>query len=101
MVTAGLATAVRYPPDTAMAATLEAAQADAQAAGVGGWASVAPVQPQATAPGADCDPSYPDVCIPRGPPDLDCGDVVFRDFTVVGSDPHGFDGNGDGVGCES
>ena len=24
-----------------------------------------------------------------------------RRFEVVGSDPHGFDGNDDGVGCES
>ena len=47
-----------------------------------------------------CDPSYPDSCIPSPPPDLDCGDVGKR-FTVTGSDPHGFDRDGDGVGCES
>lgn len=51
--------------------------------------------------GDDCDPSYPDVCIPPGPPDLDCGDIPFRRFRVVPPDPHGFDGNDDGVGCES
>ncbi|MGI0012777.1 MAG: thermonuclease family protein [Nitrososphaera sp.] len=49
----------------------------------------------------DCDPSYPDVCIPSPPPDLDCGDISYRNFRVVGSDPHRFDGNKDGVGCES
>lgn len=49
----------------------------------------------------NCDPSYPTVCIPPPPPDLDCGDILFRRFTVVGSDPHHFDGNNDGVGCES
>jgi micrococcal nuclease len=51
--------------------------------------------------GEDCDPSYPDVCIPPYPPDLDCGDVPYKDIRVIGSDPHGFDGNQDGVGCES
>ncbi len=49
----------------------------------------------------DCDPSYPDVCIPSAPPDLDCGDISFRDFTVLQPDPHRFDGNYDGIGCES
>ena len=48
-----------------------------------------------------CDPSYPDVCIPPYPPDLDCGEISHRNFKVVGSDPHRFDGDGDGIGCES
>jgi hypothetical protein len=48
-----------------------------------------------------CHPSYPDFCIHPPPPDLDCSDVPGSNFTVVGSDPHGFDGDGDGVGCES
>jgi len=47
-----------------------------------------------------CDPSYPDVCIPPYPPDLDCGEISHRNFKVVGSDPHRFDGDGDGIGCE-
>jgi micrococcal nuclease len=48
-----------------------------------------------------CDPSYPDVCIPSPPPDLDCGDIPYRRFRVIGSDPHHFDGDHDGIGCES
>jgi hypothetical protein len=48
-----------------------------------------------------CHPSYPTVCIPPPPPDLDCGDISYRRFTVGGTDPHGFDGDHDGVGCES
>jgi hypothetical protein len=50
-----------------------------------------------------CDPSYPDVCIPSPPPDLNCDDEgVPENFEVSGSDPHGFDGNdNDGIGCES
>jgi micrococcal nuclease len=41
------------------------------------------------------------VCIPPAPPDLDCGDIAHRQFTVLPPDPHGFDGDHDGVGCES
>ncbi len=52
-------------------------------------------------PAAACDPSYPGVCIPPGPPDLDCADVPYRRFSVVGADPHRFDADGDGIGCES
>src|SRR5918993_1111322 len=47
-----------------------------------------------------CEPSYPDVCIPPSPPDLDCGDVAYGGFTVYPPDPHRFDGDSDGVGCE-
>ena len=52
-------------------------------------------------PPSNCDPSYPSVCIPPPPPDLDCGDIPYTNFTVVGSEPHGFDGDGNGVGCET
>jgi micrococcal nuclease len=48
-----------------------------------------------------CDPSYPGVCIPPPPPDLDCADVEYRAFRVLQPDPHRFDGDADGVGCES
>lgn len=48
-----------------------------------------------------CDPSYPSVCIPPSPPDLDCADVPYRRFAVVGADPHRFDSDRDGIGCES
>ena len=49
----------------------------------------------------NCDPSYPDFCIPPPPPDLDCKDVLpHKKFKVLQPDPHGFDGDKDGVGCE-
>jgi micrococcal nuclease len=51
-------------------------------------------------PGA-CDRSYPTVCIPPPPPDLDCADVPYRRFAVRPPDPHHFDGDHDGIGCES
>jgi micrococcal nuclease len=48
----------------------------------------------------NCDSSYPDVCIPSYPPDLDCGEVSSSQIRVTGNDPHGFDGDNDGIGCE-
>jgi|GEM_PF-762331 len=60
-----------------------------------------PSQPQP--PGGSeqrCDPSYPTVCIPPPPPDLDCGDIPYRNFVVKPPDPHRFDRNRDGIGCE-
>lgn len=54
----------------------------------------------ATIPAPVCDPSYPTLCLPSAP-DLNCGDIVERDFPVLPPDPHGFDGNQDEVGCES
>jgi hypothetical protein len=50
---------------------------------------------------AGCDPAYPGVCIPPAPPDLDCKDVPYRRFQVLAPDPHNFDRDDDGIGCES
>jgi hypothetical protein len=62
----------------------------------------APVEGSVTPPpgGPDCSPAYPTVCIPPPPPDLDCGDVPYRRFEVLPPDPHHFDGNHNGIGCE-
>jgi hypothetical protein len=49
----------------------------------------------------NCDPSYPEVCIPEYPPDLDCGEIGYSNFKVLQPDPHRFDGDKDGIGCES
>jgi micrococcal nuclease len=60
-----------------------------------------PVKPPPSAtPRGNCDPSYPTVCIPPPPPDLDCADVPHTNFAVREPDPHRFDGEGDGLGCE-
>jgi hypothetical protein len=52
----------------------------------------------------NCAPSYPDFCIPPPPPDLDCKDIPRRGFRVIYNvpdpDPHRFDGDHDGIGCE-
>jgi len=61
-----------------------------------------PRPPEATgAPAGNCDPAYPDVCIPPPPPDLDCGDIPYRNVRVLPPDPHRFDRDKDGIGCES
>jgi hypothetical protein len=56
-------------------------------------------------PPPNCHPSYPTVCIPPPPPDLDCGQIPYRNFqviyTVPNPDPHNFDSDRDGIGCES
>lgn len=49
----------------------------------------------------ECDPAYPTVCIPAPPPDLDCGDIPYRNFRVLPPDPHRFDADHDGIGCET
>jgi micrococcal nuclease len=46
-----------------------------------------------------CDPNYTGACVPPYPPDADCADVG-RPVTVVGADPHNFDSDGNGRGCE-
>jgi hypothetical protein len=46
-----------------------------------------------------CDPNYSGGCVPLVSGDLDCADISGS-VSIVGSDPHGFDGDGDGTGCE-
>ncbi|NER84288.1 MAG: hypothetical protein F6K42_33090 [Leptolyngbya sp. SIO1D8] len=75
-------------------------------------AAVFPLNPVTVALEKTCDPAYAEVCIPPPPPDLDCGDVLVRNFRVylpndsdiptglTDFDPHHFDGDEDGIGCE-
>ena len=66
---------------------------------VGGVAlSAAPAAAQS------CDASYPELCL-AAYPDLDCGDIgypltVLHDASLGAYDPHGFDADFDGIGCE-
>jgi micrococcal nuclease len=128
MVLSGMATAVLYEPNDRFIDQMRAAEGRARAGGLGLWAAPpprltpppAPSPPPSTEPraepepepdaqplveepraGSDCDPSYPGVCIPPYPPDLDCGEIEHRRFEVRQPDPHGFDRDQDGIGCES
>jgi micrococcal nuclease len=53
----------------------------------------------------DCHPSYPTLCIPPPPPELNCDELLDRDFTVrhdvADPDPHRFDPDRNGIGCET
>ena len=49
---------------------------------------------------SNCSLAYFDVCIPAPEPDLDCGEISYRRFKVLPPDPHRFDSDGDGIGCE-
>ncbi len=94
MIEEGYAKAVTYPPDVACQVIFQQAERTARELGKGLWASAEPF------PTSNCDPAYPDVCIPSPPPDLDCSEVSYRNFRVLPPDPHGFDQNNDGIACE-
>jgi hypothetical protein len=67
--------------------------------------STSPPPPPPPPPGTICAASYPDECIPPPPPDLNCADIPYRNFRVLWNvpdpDPHHFDGDKDGIGCET
>jgi hypothetical protein len=48
----------------------------------------------------NCDPSYADVCIASPTPDLNCGDVPYKNINFDVDDPHGFDREAEDVGYE-
>jgi micrococcal nuclease len=108
MVYVGLAKAAYYGDNAKYLEWAQASETWARTAQWNMWAQGGPYNAGTncggatppTSPSGNCDPSYPDVCIPSPPPDLDCGDISFRRFRVVGADPHRFDGDHDGVGCE-
>ena len=104
LVAEGFALAATFPPDVKYERSFLFAQTQARSEGLGLWSACVDAGREPTStppnPGGDCDPSYPDVCIPPPPPDLDCGDIIYANFRTIGTDPHGFDGNNDGEACE-
>ncbi len=100
LVREGYAQVSTYPPDVKYVDRFLVAQRFARNNDRGLWAACASGGGKGGG-GGNCDPSYPDVCIPSPPPDLDCADIAFRRFRVVGSDPHHFDGDHNGIGCET
>ena len=124
MVRAGYAAQVTFPPDVRYEDEMREAARFAREHGYGLWSACETyaagdtnplgagqeAAPQVQRPEAEiiadpieafaCDPSYPDVCIAPSPPDLDCGDIGAQRFAVLPPDPHRFDGDFDGIGCE-
>jgi hypothetical protein len=90
---------------TVLVATDDAPVLDDATASTDQPASAPAIQPQPEAkPSINCHPRYPDFCIPPPPPDLNCSSAVLADrsnFAVLSPDPHHFDADHDGVGCES
>jgi micrococcal nuclease len=109
LVREGLALSHDYGDPSLYRGKVERAMDEAEAASAGYWGACAAADSQPTVTPAaalglsntvDCSPAYPDACIPLGPPDLDCEDVSARGFAVLTPDPHNFDRDGDGIGCE-
>jgi micrococcal nuclease len=102
LVEAGLAKASAHTSDISCMNALQHAQRRAQTARVGLWRTslLSPVTGGEAATTKTCDASYPDVCIPPAPPDLGCDEITDRRFQVLPPDPHGFDPDGNGIGCE-
>lgn len=101
----GYAQLLTVPPNVKYVDLFTKLQEEARTGNKGLWTAPPSPSPKPPTPektqGGDCDPAYPTVCIPSPPPDLDCGEISHRRFTVRDPDPHGFDNDDDGVGCES
>ncbi len=107
----GYAAVSTYPPNVRYVDRFVTAQRTARNDERGLWKRCGGVDTPAVTPepqkissgsgGGKCDPGYAGACVASYPPDLDCPDVTAVDFRSVGSDPHGFDGDGDGLACES
>jgi micrococcal nuclease len=107
LVTRGFAQVSTFVPNVKYVDRFLAAQRDARTHERGLWGAVCnqpKPEPVGTGGGGgNCDPSYPSVCIPPYPPDLNCDDVPFSYFEVKPPDPHDFDSDDDAdlTGCES
>lgn len=104
IVREGYAYVATEPPNVAHADELRRLAAKARRAKRGLWSKCDPGpghggQRPLADPSAGCLPGYQDVCVPPGPPDLDCDDLPPGPIRVTGSDPHQLDGDGDGVAC--
>lgn len=113
LVRDGYAVSATYPPNVAHSDEFAVLAGDARSAERGLWGSCrdgqaaptttapAPAPARTNAVGGGCDAAYPTVCIPSAPPDLDCSDIPYRRFEVLPPDPHHFDGDRNGIGCQS
>ena len=81
--------------------TIETTQSSTMCSGNAGCTTDSKVTSSQVSTQSNCNSSYLDVCIPPYPPDLNCGDIEYSNFRVIGNDPHGFDRDNDGIGCES
>lgn len=112
MINRGFAAEYTYDTAYRKQAQYLAAQQRAQSADRGVWGRCGGVdtpleqpttEPETQAPpddtGSGCAPGH-SPCVAPYPPDLDCDDVDGP-ITITGDDPHGFDADGDGIGCDT
>jgi endonuclease YncB( thermonuclease family) len=99
---AGIATLARYWPNQRNETALLRAQLSAARGERGLWDGCVALRRVVATDGSDrrCDPSYPGRCVPPFPPDLDCDEIRYANFVILGPDLHDLDGDGDGLGCE-
>ena len=107
---AGYASVATYPPDVKYVDRFRAAEQYARENNLGLWGAcaVGGPPPQSMPANGNCDPCYPDICLPVGAADYDCAggwgngpNYIQGPVRVVcHPDPHGLDRNGDGWGCE-
>ncbi|WP_310270321.1 thermonuclease family protein [Haloactinomyces albus] len=112
MVRGGFAEAELYQPNDKYWDRISAAEVDARSAGENLWGVCAPRgQPESTSeseaepepqpePRSKTDSGAGAYLFPPPPPDKDCSQVSANNFRVRPGDPHRFDSNGDGIGCE-
>lgn len=114
LVREGYAVSSTFPPDVKYQDRFLQAQTEARDANRGLWAACGGadtplVQPTLAPPAqaGDCEPSYPDVCIPIGSADYDCAggsgngpNYIRGPIRVLPPDPYDLDRDGDGIGCE-
>jgi micrococcal nuclease len=93
LVSDGYAVARDYPPDVKFSEVFEELQQQAMDKGRGAWAT-SPALAEA------CDPSYPTICVPQDADPMTCDDIPSVPFPTLRPDPHGFDPDGNGIGCE-
>lgn len=93
LISEGYAVAKTYPPDVKFADIFKELQQEAIEKRRGAWAT-------SPALAVACDPSYPTICVPQNADPMTCEDIPSIPFPVLRPDPHGFDPDGDGVGCE-
>lgn len=86
------------PTPTPSASPSAAAANDNKSGAIG--AVPKPKETKKQRPAPDCDPNYAGACVPIVAWDLDCVDIGDS-VTVIGTDIHRFDADGDGAGCES
>ncbi len=111
LVARGFAEVTIYEPNDAYEDVLYSAQSRARSADLGAWgacsgggggggAGSGKEKIASPGSGSKCDPNYEGACVPPYPPDIDCDDAGATNFRSTGTDPHGFDADGDGVACE-